>query len=64
MNNLPTWSLWIITLAVGVSPGIAIFSAPSIARLVHLLLAVRPVVAPKLEREHEPRRSEPATAPG
>jgi hypothetical protein len=64
MNNLPTLALWIIALAVGVSPGIAIFSAPSIARLLHRSLSVRPVVARKLQREREPRRPEPVGAPG
>jgi predicted transcriptional regulator len=24
MDNLPTWALWIITVAVGVTPGIAL----------------------------------------
>jgi hypothetical protein len=63
MDNLPTWALWIITAAVGISPGLAILSAPSIARLLRRLLSARPVVAPKLEREREPRHQEPASAP-
>jgi hypothetical protein len=62
MDNLPTWALWIITAAVGISPGLAILSAPSIARLLRRLLWPRPEVRP--EPQPEPTPEEPASAPG
>jgi hypothetical protein len=59
MDNLPSWALWIITAAVGVSPGLAILCARPIARLLHDALWPRPEVVP--EPEDEPGRGEPAT---
>jgi hypothetical protein len=64
MDNLLTWAVWIAAAAVGAAPGVAIFRAPTIARLLRRLLSARPVVAPKLERKLEPRHQEPAGAPG
>jgi hypothetical protein len=62
MDNWPTWVVWICAAAVGISPGLAILSAPSIARLLHRLLGARPEVVHN--RTKEPRRHEPAGAPG
>ena len=60
MENLPDWALWIITIAVGVSPGIAILSARPIARLIYHMLGPRPEVM--REPEGGPARDEPAGA--
>jgi hypothetical protein len=38
MDNLPDWAAPIIAVAVGLSPGIAILSARSIARLLYRVL--------------------------
>jgi hypothetical protein len=46
MDSLPAWALWPITVAVGLSPGLAILSARPIARLLHRVLWPRPEVAP------------------
>jgi hypothetical protein len=35
MDNLPAWTLWIITAAVGLSPGLALLLVRPIARLLH-----------------------------
>jgi hypothetical protein len=51
MDNLPTWAVWIAAVAVGISPGLAILSTPTIARLLHRFLWPRPEVAPKPERD-------------
>jgi hypothetical protein len=32
MENLPAWALWVITAAVGLSPGLAFFMAGAISR--------------------------------
>jgi hypothetical protein len=57
MDNLPIWAAWIAAVAVGISPGLAILSAPAIARLLRRLLRLRPEVPPKPERE--PRHTGP-----
>jgi hypothetical protein len=49
MDNLPTLAVTIAAVAVGVSPGLAILSAGSIARLLHRVLWPRPEVARKPE---------------
>ena len=41
MGNLPIWALWPVTIAVWASPGLAILSARSIARLLHRVQAGR-----------------------
>ena len=51
MDDLPSWALWIITAAVGVSPGLAILSVRRIARLLHRTLWPRPEVAPQTGRK-------------
>jgi hypothetical protein len=56
MDNLSSWTLWIITAGVGVSPGLAILCARPIARLLHGVLWPRSEVAP----EDEPTRGKPA----
>jgi hypothetical protein len=39
MDNLPAWGLWIITAAVGLSPGLALLLlVRPIARLLHRVL--------------------------
>jgi hypothetical protein len=58
MDNLPIWALWIITAAVGFSPGLAILSAPTIARLIHRVALPPRKVAPKPSRQ--PSQREPA----
>jgi hypothetical protein len=45
MDNLPAWALWIITTAVGLSPGLALLLVRPIARLLHRLLWPRPEIA-------------------
>ena len=42
MDNLPAWALWIITAAVGLSPGLALLLVRPIARLLHRPLWPRP----------------------
>jgi hypothetical protein len=44
MDNLPTWAVEVAAVAVGLSPGLAILSARSIARLLHLALRSWPKV--------------------
>jgi hypothetical protein len=39
MDNLPAWALWLVTVAVGLGPGLAILSARPIARLLHRALS-------------------------
>jgi hypothetical protein len=56
MYNLQIWALWPITIAVWVSPGLAILSARSIARLLHRALWPRPEGA--LQPGREPGREE------
>ena len=51
MDDLPSWALWIITAAVGVSPGLAVLSARPIPRLLHRALWARPEVTPRPGRE-------------
>jgi hypothetical protein len=51
MDNLPDWVVTIIAIAVGLSPGLAILSARSIARLLHRALWPRPEGAPRSGRE-------------
>jgi hypothetical protein len=60
MDNLPIWALWPITLAVGVSPGLAVLSARPIARLIYHVLGPRPKVM--REPEGQLTRDEPAGA--
>jgi hypothetical protein len=62
MHNLPDWAVSITAAAVGLSPGLALLSARSIARLLHRALRPRPEVAPKAGRE--PVRQEPAGVSG
>jgi hypothetical protein len=57
MDNLPAWALWIITAAVGLSPGLAILGARPIARLLHRVLWPRPEAAPL--PAHEPSHVDP-----
>jgi hypothetical protein len=52
MDNLPEWAVSIIAVGVGLSPVLAILSAPSIARLLHRALWPRP------EAGREPAREE------
>jgi hypothetical protein len=58
MDNLPDWAACIIAIAVGLSPGLAILSARSIARLLYRALGPRPEVAPEPGRG--PMDGEPA----
>jgi len=51
MGNLPIWALWPITIAVWASPGLAILSARSIARLLHRVLWPRPKKAAHSRRQ-------------
>jgi hypothetical protein len=60
MDSLPDWAVSIIALAVGLSPGLALLSARSIARLLHRALWPSPEVAPQSRREPVPE--EPAVA--
>ena len=60
MDNLPTWVVTIAAVAVGLMPGLAIFSASSIAQLLHRALLRHPEEAP--EPGPEPGREEPAGA--
>jgi hypothetical protein len=53
MDNLPTWAVEVAAVAVGLSPGLAILSARSIARLLHLALRPWPEVAADLRPEPE-----------
>ena len=58
MGNLPIWALWPITIAVWASPGLAILSARSIARLLHRVLWPRPKKAAHSRRSwHTDNRS-------
>ena len=58
MDNLPDWALWIITAAVGLTPGLAFLLVRPIARLLHRLLWLRLDAATRSERTG--RRSNPA----
>jgi len=58
MGKLHTWAVTIAVVVVGLSPGLAIFSASSIARLLHRALWPRPEDAE--EPGPEPGREEPA----
>jgi hypothetical protein len=53
--GLPDWAVTIIAIAVGLTPGLAILSARSIARLLHRALSPHPERAPQsgLERVRE-----------
>jgi hypothetical protein len=62
MDTLPDWAVTIIAIAVGLSPGLALLSARSIARLLHRKLWPRPEVAPNAGRELA--REEPAGVSG
>ena len=42
MDNLPDWAVSIIAVAIGLSPGLALLSARSIARLLYRALSPRP----------------------
>jgi hypothetical protein len=44
MDNLPDWVASIIAIAVGLSPGLAVLSARSIARLLYRALSAYPEV--------------------
>ena len=58
MDDLPSWALSIIAVAVGLTPGVAILLARPIAQLLHRVLWPRPVEAP--QSRLEPARGEPA----
>jgi hypothetical protein len=62
MDNLPNWAVWITATVVGLAPGLAILSAPMIARLLHRLFWPRPEVSP--EPQTGPTLEEPAGARG
>ena len=51
MDSLPAWALWPITIAVGVSPGLAVLSAGAIGRFLSRMLGPPPEVAPRPGRE-------------
>src|SRR5260370_30468229 len=51
MDNLPAWALWIITAAVGSSPGLALLLVRPIARLLHRVLWPHPEAAPPSVRQ-------------
>jgi hypothetical protein len=53
MDSLPDWAVSIIAVAVGLSPGLAILSAGSIARLIYRVLGPRR----ELAAEHGPSRN-------
>jgi len=58
MDYLPPWVVTIAAVAVGLMPGLAIFSASSIARLLHRGLLPHPEEIP--EPGPERGREEPA----
>jgi hypothetical protein len=62
LDNLPDWAVTIIAIAVGLSPGLALLMARSIARLLHRAWWPRPEVAPKPGRA--PAHGEPAGLSG
>jgi hypothetical protein len=47
MDNLPSWVSWMVTIAIVISPGLAIVWVRPIARLLHYLLWPRPEVTPQ-----------------
>jgi hypothetical protein len=51
MDSPPDWAVSIIAVAVGLSPGLAILSARSIARVIHRALLPPPKRAPRIGRE-------------
>jgi hypothetical protein len=51
MEKLPPWAVTIAAVAVGLMPGLAMFSASSIARLLHRASWPRPKVVPGSEGE-------------
>jgi hypothetical protein len=51
MDSLPEWAASVIAVAVGLSPGLAILSARSIARLVYRALSPRPEAGRETVRE-------------
>jgi hypothetical protein len=50
MYHLPDWAVSIAAAAVGLSPGLALLSARSIARLLHRELWAAPRAAPQCGR--------------
>jgi hypothetical protein len=60
MNALAPWVVTIAAVAVGLSPGLALLSARSIARLIYHMFGPRPEVM--REPDGEPTRDEPAGA--
>ena len=54
MDSLSAWALWPITIAVGVSPGLAVLSAGAIGRFLCRMLGPPAEVAPRLGRETAP----------
>jgi hypothetical protein len=58
MDNFPTWAAEIAALAIGLMPGLAIFSTRPLARLLHRALGQRPQAIPK--HSHEAEHREPA----
>ena len=62
MDTLPDWAVTFIAIAVGLSPGLALLSARSIARLLRRALFPRSQVAPKPGRA--PAHGEPAGVSG
>jgi hypothetical protein len=59
MDTPPDWAVTFIVIAIGLSPGLALLSARSIARPLHRELWPRPEAAPQSRRE--PVRQEPAS---
>ena len=61
MDNLPDWTVSIIAVAVGLSPGLALLMARPIGRFLRrTLLERRPEAVPQFG--HEPVREGPAVA--
>jgi hypothetical protein len=62
MDNLPDWVIKFAAVTVGLSPGLAVLSARSIARLIHRVTWLDKEQA--VRRGREPGREEPVRAPG
>jgi hypothetical protein len=62
MDSLPDWAVSVIAVAVGLSPGLAILSARSIARLIHRV--PWPDTEGARQRGRKPGGEEPVRVPG
>jgi hypothetical protein len=64
MDNLPAWGLWIITAAVGLSPGLALLLlVRPIARLLHRVLWPRAGGSASAEKgTGAPRAGQPSSS--